>query len=95
MIVYRELKEFKVDPNKPLTVVLGNFDGIHLGHQNLIKMATNISREIKGETLVLTFYPLPQLLFNPIFKISDIASHLPIYSRSCISLYQWSCYIHD
>ena len=69
MIVYRELAEFKVDPNKPLTVVLGNFDGIHLGHQNLIKMATNISREIKGETLVLTFYPPPQLLFNSNFKM--------------------------
>lgn len=69
MIVYRELAEFKVDPNKPLTVVLGNFDGLHLGHQNLIKMATNISREIKGETLVLTFYPPPQLLFNSNFKM--------------------------
>lgn len=69
MIVYQKLAEFTVDSNKPLTVVLGNFDGIHLGHQNLIKMATNTSRQIKGETLILTFYPPPQLLFNPDFKM--------------------------
>lgn len=44
---------FKND--RPLTMTIGNFDGLHLGHQALIKK----TRYSDTESAVLTFYPHP------------------------------------
>jgi len=41
-------------------VALGVFDGLHLGHRNILKAAVKKARQIKGTSLVLTFYPHPQ-----------------------------------
>ncbi len=41
--------------NRPLTMTIGNFDGLHLGHQALIKK----TRYSDTESAVLTFYPHP------------------------------------
>lgn len=40
-------------------VILGNFDGVHMGHQNLIKKALNYARSNNLECLVYTFSTLP------------------------------------
>jgi len=68
MKIFRNLQEITV-ANKPLTVVLGNFDGVHLGHQNLIKMAQSISKGMDGTTLIFTFHPHPQMVFNKDMKL--------------------------
>ena len=68
MKIFRNLQEITV-ANKPLTVVLGNFDGVHLGHQNLIKMAQSISKGMDGTTLIFTFHPHPQMVFNKDIKL--------------------------
>ena len=49
-------------------VVLGNFDGLHIGHQNLIHQGRLLA-DAKGASLaVLTFYPQWQSLHKPDFK---------------------------
>lgn len=49
------------------TVVAGNFDGVHKGHQRLIELGKTVAKEA-GETLaVFTFYPQPQELFHADF----------------------------
>lgn len=63
MKIFRNLEDF-VLPDKPLVAVLGNFDGVHLGHQKLIKTAKDITDSLRGETLVFTFFPHPQLVLN-------------------------------
>lgn len=45
-------------------VTIGNFDGVHLGHQALVDCARQ--RTLPGEQLaVVTFEPLPQAFFRP------------------------------
>ncbi len=40
-------------------IALGNFDGIHVGHQALIKKTVEEAERVDGEAMLLTFYPHP------------------------------------
>jgi riboflavin kinase/FMN adenylyltransferase len=46
-------------------VALGNFDGVHLGHQEVILTARRIAAELGVTHGVMTFEPHPRSLFNP------------------------------
>jgi riboflavin kinase/FMN adenylyltransferase len=46
-------------------VALGNFDGVHLGHQAILKAAIQSARAANGSALALTFDPLPAKVLNP------------------------------
>lgn len=47
-------------------VTIGNFDGVHLGHQSIFQALHSLAAERGGApTLVLTFKPHPQRLLNP------------------------------
>ena len=43
---------------------VGNFDGVHLGHQKVIKEASRIANGLKASLSVLTFEPHPRMLFQ-------------------------------
>ena len=45
-------------------IAIGNFDGIHLGHQKVIKQAKTKARKNKLPFGVMTFEPLPVMFFN-------------------------------
>lgn len=46
-------------------VALGNFDGVHSGHQQLISNTVSKAKEIKGTPVVFTFYPHPSVVLKP------------------------------
>ncbi|PCJ99367.1 MAG: bifunctional riboflavin kinase/FMN adenylyltransferase [Zetaproteobacteria bacterium] len=46
-------------------VIIGNFDGVHKGHQALIDKAHMIAKESQKPLAVLTFEPHPRQLFRP------------------------------
>ncbi len=54
-------------PATPPVVALGSFDGVHLGHQQIIRRAAEIAAGIQGLTAVLTYNPLPAQLIYPDF----------------------------
>ncbi len=41
-------------------VAIGNFDGIHLGHQKILARLRSRARSWRAHSLVLTFYPHPE-----------------------------------
>lgn len=47
------------------TLAIGNFDGIHLGHQAILRAAVERAREIEAVATALTFDPLPQKVLRP------------------------------
>lgn len=49
------------------TVVLGNFDGIHRGHQQLIHLGRQIADQNDEELAVFTFYPQIHQVLDPAF----------------------------
>jgi len=46
-------------------ITIGNFDGIHLGHQAIIKQLVSKARELACFATVITFHPNPQEYFSP------------------------------
>ena len=50
--------------HKRSILLIGNFDGLHLGHQKLFKLAKIYSKKFKIKMGVLTFDPLPVMFFN-------------------------------
>jgi riboflavin kinase / FMN adenylyltransferase len=46
-------------------VTSGTFDGVHLGHQKILKRIREIARGIQGETVLITFWPHPRLVLYP------------------------------
>ncbi len=50
------------------TVVLGNFDGLHKGHQQLIQLGKTIADQYQEELAVFTFHPQIQQVRDPEFR---------------------------
>jgi riboflavin kinase/FMN adenylyltransferase len=46
-------------------VALGMFDGVHLGHQALVKRAVSDAAQLGGASIVLTFEPHPEAVVAP------------------------------
>lgn len=50
---------------KECVLTIGNYDGIHLGHQTLINHVISESRSLQVESAVITFEPHPKEFFTP------------------------------
>lgn len=46
-------------------VTIGNFDGVHLGHQIIFKQVAELARKTQGTSVVLTFEPHPMKIVAP------------------------------
>ncbi len=55
-------------------IAIGNFDGLHLGHQKVIKEAKKKARKKKLPFGVMTFEPMPVMFFNNKIKNHRINS---------------------
>ena len=52
------------DLKSPSVITVGTFDGIHLGHQKLIKRVLDISKKENLNSIILSFYPHPKIVLN-------------------------------
>ena len=55
-------------------ILIGNFDGVHLGHQKLFNLAQNFKKKFSLKIGVLTFEPMPKMFFNNNLKNFRISS---------------------
>ena len=53
------------DARPRTTVTIGNFDGVHLGHQRIIRGVIDRSRDTATQSMVLTFFPHPARILRP------------------------------
>lgn len=58
------------DPAAPLVLAIGQFDGVHRGHQSVFRAAVEAAKKRKGIPGCLTFFPHVAQLLNP--------SHAPL-----------------
>lgn len=63
MNVYQSVEEIK--PIKRPVLTLGMFDGVHIGHQSILKQLNTIAKEIDGESVLITFNPHPRMVLQP------------------------------
>lgn len=72
------------DSNTILTV--GTFDGVHRGHQEIIKRLIESAKELGGRAVIVTFEPHPQIVLQkpdrePIHLLSSIEERLELFER--------------
>ena len=63
MKIYHQLSEFKKLANAVVTI--GTFDGVHYGHQKIIKRLCELAKLSGGESVILTFFPHPRMIIDP------------------------------
>ena len=47
-----------------INLAIGNFDGIHLGHQKIIEQLIHQSNELKIDSAIMSFIPHPRKYFS-------------------------------
>lgn len=62
MKIYYDIENFKPVTNAVVTI--GTFDGVHRGHQEILRNMVNRAKEIGGESVVVTFYPHPRQVLS-------------------------------
>ncbi|UKN03589.1 bifunctional riboflavin kinase/FAD synthetase [Paracrocinitomix mangrovi] len=63
MKVYYSVDEVPEIKNPVIT--LGTFDGVHLGHQKIIKFLKENAQKVEGESVLFTFHPHPRIVLHP------------------------------
>lgn len=63
MKIYHNLSEFTKLDNAIVTI--GTFDGVHFGHQKIIKQLVEKAKTDGGESVILTFFPHPRMIIDP------------------------------
>ena len=64
MIVTNSVVGIK-DKFKNIVVGMGNFDGVHIGHQKLMRTVVSKARSINGTAVIFTFNPHPLAVLDP------------------------------
>ena len=72
MIIYKNLNIKK--KHKNAVIAIGNFDGIHLGHQKVLNQAKLKAKKENLKFGVITFEPIPNMFFNKNIKYHRINS---------------------
>jgi riboflavin kinase/FMN adenylyltransferase len=68
-------------PLQGAVLAIGNFDGVHRGHQAVIGMAANLARRMGRKLAVMTFEPHPRAFFRPgepFFRLTDASEKAAI-----------------
>ena len=85
MKIFNNINEFNC--KKSTIITIGTFDGVHLGHQKILKKL-NIEAENNGlESSVLTFFPHPRTVLNPnssLKLINTIEERVSLFKKSKI-----------
>lgn len=82
MLILHSIDELK-GQTSPTVVTIGNFDGVHLGHQQLLSRL--VEKKDSGALVVLSFYPhplevlYPEREFHRLFSFNDQVEQLKKY----------------
>ncbi len=72
---------------KSSILLIGNFDGLHLGHQKLFKLAKSFKKKYFSKIGVLTFEPMPKMFFNnnlKNFRISNKKQKIDLLKKYAV-----------
>jgi riboflavin kinase/FMN adenylyltransferase len=65
MQILKSSREAKALGLKNPVITIGNFDGVHLGHQKILKKTIQRARALNGVSAVYTFHPHPLKIVRP------------------------------
>lgn len=53
-------------------VTTGSFDGVHIGHKTILRRLNKLARDIRGESVLITFHPHPRRVLYPDTQGKDL-----------------------
>ncbi len=65
MKIYSSIDEFAASGVNKAIVTIGTFDGVHLGHQTILKRVNELAIKQNAESVLLTFHPHPRTVLFP------------------------------
>jgi len=77
-------------PKKKRYIALGVFDGVHLGHQRLIKLTVDKANKNDGISIVVTFDPHPDKIINPesnVFLLTTLEERISLIKDSDVDVF--------
>lgn len=72
MNIYNSIEECLHLENAVVT--LGMYDGVHIGHQTIIKQLNETANKFGGESVLLTFSPHPRKVIQPDFQLELLST---------------------
>ena len=70
MRIFDNLKSYSSKKESILTI--GTFDGVHIGHNKILKRLIQDSKKNNLSSLVMTFFPHPRMILNKSHEIKMI-----------------------
>ncbi|HSE40475.1 MAG TPA: bifunctional riboflavin kinase/FAD synthetase, partial [Acidobacteriota bacterium] len=65
MKIYHGFSEWSAEPEARTVATLGNFDGVHRGHQAILQRLVSVAKEKNLPGVVITFDPVPKKVLSP------------------------------
>jgi riboflavin kinase/FMN adenylyltransferase len=62
MNVFQNIKNY--NPESKCVLTIGTYDGVHLGHQKIIRTLIQLAREKNLQATILTFFPHPRMVLQ-------------------------------
>ena len=62
MKIYQGIEQF--EKLEKAVVTTGTFDGVHIGHRTILNRLIEVAKKMKGESVLLTFYPHPRMVLQ-------------------------------
>ena len=96
MIFFRSVSSGKkAVGNRPVILTLGNFDGLHLGHQALLRQVKEFAQQSNAASMLLSFYPHPSAVIRnevrlPLISLAEKFSRLEQLGLDCFCLQRFS-----
>ncbi len=82
MEIIRDIsKELKISGS---VATIGTFDGLHIGHQKIIKLLMEKSKQLNLKSVVITFYPHPRVVLgdrNDIKLLTPIEEKVKLFEN--------------
>ena len=78
--------------HKRSIILIGNFDGLHSGHQKLFSLAQEYKKKYSIKIGVLTFEPMPKMFFNKKlnnFRISSFEQKIDLLKKKKCWFYNY------
>ncbi len=83
MKVHHSITDYK--NNSQSVITIGTFDGVHIGHREILKKLTSEAEKLNLESVILTFFPHPRMVLqkeSDIKLINTIDERVSIFSKT-------------
>jgi riboflavin kinase/FMN adenylyltransferase len=86
MIVHNDIDKLPRFTNAVITI--GTFDGVHTGHQQIIRLMKTEAAKVSGETVIITFHPHPRKIIKPgdkpLFLLNTLEEKIELLEKAGI-----------